>query len=75
MTSSQTAAVEIETVDLRGRSVPVFHGAMCTFGDAFKEISRVVPAPVNQSVRRRVEEAGGGAFSIDQFDVRVAVVP
>ncbi len=74
MTSMPTATVDIATVDSQGRSEPVWHGALCSLGDAFRAVGQFTPAPVGPWVRRRVETAGGGCFSIGQFDVSITVL-
>ncbi|HEY3944426.1 MAG TPA: hypothetical protein VGL78_04295 [Solirubrobacteraceae bacterium] len=74
MTSMPTATVEILTVDRHGRRQPVHHAALCSLADAFREVQRFTPAPVGPWVRRRIAAAGGGRFSIGEFDVSVSVL-
>lgn len=75
MTTQPTTTLNIETVDLRGRPVGVFHAAMRTLADALRETSRHTPAPANQRVRDRLLADGGGTFSIGQFTVAISMLP
>lgn len=74
MTSQPVATVEIQTIDLDGRPRHVFHGAMRSLADAFSEVARHAPAPVNQWVCKRVAADGGGQFNIGQLTVSIAVL-
>ncbi len=74
MTTMPTATVDISTVDPQGRPEPVYHAALCSLADAFREVGRFTPAPVGPWVRRRIETDGEGRFSIGQFDVSIAVL-
>jgi hypothetical protein len=74
MTTMPTATVDITTPDRKGRPEPVYHGALCTLTDAFRAVQHFTPAPVGPWVRQRIETAGGGSFSIGEFDVSITTI-
>lgn len=66
-----TTTVDISTIDLRGKSVPVLHCTAHSIRGALRIIDGAAPAPANRHVRRRLRAECGGVVRIGMVEAEV----
>jgi hypothetical protein len=66
-----TTTVDISTIDLQGRRVPVIHCTAESMTGALRIIDGASPAPANPYVRRRLRFEHGGVVTIGMVRAEV----
>ena len=70
-----TATVDITRIDNQGTEEPVYHAATRTLAEALGLVASHAPAPVNRSVRMRLESDDGGDVQIGMVSAAIAIYP
>jgi hypothetical protein len=67
--------IDISTIDLRGKTVPIIHCTAHSMTAALRIIDSAAPAPANRYVRRRLRSEHGGVVQIGMVRAEVDATP